>query len=217
VVPLTTTLAVNCCVAPTCSVAVSGVIDTETTGGGVLVTVIVAVAFFVISATLVAVTVYVPAVLGAVNNPVAPMVPPDAAQLTPVLLVPVTLVANCTVAPVCTLARVGDIEIETLVGATTVTVAEADLLASAALVALTVKVPGELGAVNSPDELMLPPLAVQVTAVFIVPLTEAVNCCVVPDCSVTDAGLMATPTMLLTVTTAVAERVGSATLVAVTL
>lgn len=59
------TVAVNCCVAPTCTEAVAGEMATETTGGGA-VTVTLAEADFVESATLVAVTVYVPALFGAV-------------------------------------------------------------------------------------------------------------------------------------------------------
>ena len=59
------TLAVNCCVAAVCSDAVVGLIVTETGGGGA-VTVTVAEEDLVVSATLVAVTVYVPAALGAV-------------------------------------------------------------------------------------------------------------------------------------------------------
>ncbi len=39
--------------------------------------------------------------------PVAETVPPDADQLTPVLLLPVTLAVNCCVPPACMLADVG--------------------------------------------------------------------------------------------------------------
>ena len=41
-----------------------------------------------------------------------------------------------------------------------------------------------VGAVNSPVLLMLPLVAVQVTPVFVVPVTIAVNCCVPPDITV---------------------------------
>ena len=57
-------------------------------------------------------------------------------QVTAVLLVPVTVAENCCVPPVRSEADVGDTEIAT--GAATVTVAEADLVVSAALVAVTV-------------------------------------------------------------------------------
>ena len=58
---LPVTVAVNCCVPPVCSDAEFGLMLTATR-----VTVIVADADFVLSATLVAVTVNVPAVVGAV-------------------------------------------------------------------------------------------------------------------------------------------------------
>ena len=62
------------------------------------------------------------------------------------------------------------------VGEVTVTVVEALLLASALLVAVTVTVPAEDGAVNSPLVLMLPAEAVQVTEVFVVvPWTVSLN------------------------------------------
>jgi hypothetical protein len=75
------------------------------------------------------------------------------------------------------------------------------------------------GAVYRPFEEMLPPEADQVTAVFVVPVTVAVNCCVVPDWIDGDLGLM--PTAIAgvpaeTVTAAEADLVESATLVAVT-
>jgi len=62
---LPVTVAVNCCVPLVCTLAEPGVIVIDTTGG-VTVAVIVAEAFFVVSAALVAVTVNVPAVAGAV-------------------------------------------------------------------------------------------------------------------------------------------------------
>ena len=62
--------------------------------------------------------------------------PAVADQVTAVLLVPVTVAENCSVLPVRSDADVGESEIAT--GAATVTVAEADLVLSAALVAVTV-------------------------------------------------------------------------------
>ena len=50
---------------------------------------------FVGSALLTALIVYVPAVAGAVYLPVDVMVPAEADQITPVLVVPVTLARNC--------------------------------------------------------------------------------------------------------------------------
>ena len=58
----------------------------------------------------------------------------------------------------------------------TVTTAEADLVESAALVAVTVYVPAEDGAVYNPPLVTVPPEAVQVTAVLVVPLIVAANC-----------------------------------------
>lgn len=74
-----------------------------------------------------------------------------------------------------------------LAGGTIATVAVADLVGSAALVAVMVTVAGEgavAGAAKSPLEEMVPQVAplqpdpetVQVTAVFDVPVTEAINC-----------------------------------------
>jgi hypothetical protein len=56
-----------------------------------------------------------------------------------------------------------------------VTVADAALVGSAWLVAITVSAPPVAGAVYRPDELMLPKPAVQVTAVLVLPLTDALN------------------------------------------
>jgi hypothetical protein len=72
------------------------------------------------------------------------MMPPVADQVTAVLLVPVTVAVNCWVPAVRREAELGVMLTETNV---TVTVAEADLLLSATLVALTVKLPAVPGAV----------------------------------------------------------------------
>jgi hypothetical protein len=55
----------------------------------------------------------------------------------------------------------------------TVTVAEADLVVSATLVAVTVAEPAAAGAVNRPAGVIVPDEAVQVTAVFVAPCTFA--------------------------------------------
>jgi hypothetical protein len=65
------------------------------------------------------------------------MVPLVADQFTAVLLLPLTLAVNCWVPPVSIEAEVGEMVTATT-GAVTVTVAEADLVESAALVAFTV-------------------------------------------------------------------------------
>ena len=75
-------------------------------------------------------------------------VPPVADQVTAVLLLPVTVAVNCCVPPVCSDADVGlMLTAITGGGAVTVTVAEADFVLSATLVAVTVRVPAVLGAV----------------------------------------------------------------------
>jgi hypothetical protein len=67
-------------------------------------------------------------------------------------------------------------EIDTpLVLAVTVTAAVADFDESAALVAVTVKTPAVEPAVNKPAAEILPPVAVQVTAVLLLPVTDEVN------------------------------------------
>jgi len=114
---------------------------------GRAVTVTVADADFVVSATLVAFTVKDPALPGAVKSPELDTVPPVAVQVTAVLLVPVTVAVNCCVAPVRIEVEVGLMETETEGAAVTVMVAEADFVLSAALVAVMVKVPAEAGAV----------------------------------------------------------------------
>jgi len=153
-----------------------------------------------------------------VNNPLEEMVPPLADHVTPVLLVPVTEAVNCCAPPSESETESGKMEIETDTGTVTVIVADADFVGSAALVAVTVNVPAALGAVYSPLDEMLPPLADQATAVLLVPVTEAVNCCVAPVESATETGEMEieTGTGTLTATVAEADLVGSAALVAVT-
>ena len=61
-------------------------------------------------------------------------------------------------------------------GCDAITTAEADLVESAALVAVTVYVPAEAGAVYKPPPVTVPLVAVQVTAVLVVPLIVAANC-----------------------------------------
>ena len=100
------------------------------------------------SATLVAVIVYVPAVLGAVYSPAVVIAPPVVDHVIPVFDVPLTVAVNCCVAPVASVAVLGlMLTVTGGGGAVTVIVAEADLAVSAALVAVTVYVPAVLGAV----------------------------------------------------------------------
>ena len=65
----------------------------------------------------------------------------------------------------------------------------------------------------------MPPVAVQVTAVFELPVTVAVNCCVLLVCRLAELGLIVIDTtggVAVTVTAAEAALVVSAALVAVT-
>ena len=61
-------------------------------------------------------------------------------------------------------------------GAVTVTEDCADFVVSAALVAVTAKLPAVFPATNMPDEETVPPVALQFTAVFEEPVTVEVNC-----------------------------------------
>jgi len=83
---------------------------------------------------------------------------------------------------------------ETGPGAVIATDAEADMLASAALVAVTVKFPALFPATNKPVAEIVPPVAVQFTAVFDVPVTVAENCWDAPSSRGADVGEMATLT-----------------------
>ena len=97
----------------------------------------------------------------------------------------------------------------------------ADFVESAALVAVNVTVCAALigvGAVYSPEAEIVPVpagLIVQVTAVFVEPVTVDVNCCVCAANSDALAGVTVTVTGGFKVTVAVADLVVSATLVAV--
>jgi len=90
------TVAVNCCVWPTCNVVLVGEIVTLTTGAGWIV--IAADADLVVSATEVAFTVtFETAVEPAVYSPEVEIAPPVALHVTAVLDVPVTVAVNCCV------------------------------------------------------------------------------------------------------------------------
>jgi UDP-N-acetylmuramyl tripeptide synthase len=106
--------------------------------------------------------------------------------------------------------------------------AEPVLDGSAVLVAVTVTVDGDgtaEGAVYSPAPLTVPhaaelqpaPCTVHVTAVFEVPTTDALNCCVAPITTDVLAGVTVTTTTATMVTLADAVLLGSAILVATTL
>jgi len=197
------TVAVKFCVLLTLTVAAVGATFTPTGA----VTVIAVVELLVVSAIDVAFNVtaaglgtlagalYVTEVVVApVSVPhVAPLHPvPESDQVTPLAPVSFVKVAVkfCLPMPACTLAVVGESVIEITGAAVIVTVALSNFVLSAAEIALTVTVPPvgtAAGAVYRPDALIVPtvelpvvPLTCQVTAVFVVFVTVAVNCCVSP-------------------------------------
>ena len=80
-------------------------------------------------------------------------------------------------------------------GAEIATEAIADLVLSAALIAVTVKFPALFPATYNPVEEIVPPVALQVTAVFDEPVTLEENCCDAPSRSGADVGEMPTLTV----------------------
>jgi uncharacterized membrane protein len=224
------TVAVNCWAWPPLRLEVPGVTVTETgVAGGISVT--VADEDLVESAAEVAVTltvVWLEIEEGAVNIPVDEIPPIEGLsdQVTAVLLEPETVAVNCWAWLPLRLEVPGVTVTETgVAGGISVTVADEDLVESAAEVAVTLTVVWleiEEGAVNIPvDE--IPPidgLSDQVTAVLLEPETVAVNCWAwlplrleVPGVTVTETGVAGG----ISVTVTVADLVESAAEVAVTL
>lgn len=167
-VALPDTVALNCSVAPVVAVADAGEIVTDDTDGcdgggldGAAVTVTLAAPDLLVSATLVAVTVSVPAFAGAVYWPAAVIVPSAAFQVTALLVVePATLAVKGKVPPATEEAVAGDTVTEVTAGvdggldgglfvgaAVTVIVAWPTLVGSATLDAVTIDVPALAGAV----------------------------------------------------------------------
>jgi hypothetical protein len=142
----------------------------------------------------------VPVVPGAVYRPLLLTVPPVADHVTEVFELPLTVAVNCCVALGAIVAATGLIETDTG-GGVTVTVALANLVESAALVAFTVTEVLEVtvGAVNRPELDTVPAVAVHVTEVLEEPVTVAVNCLVAPEATVADVGLTETLTGVTTV------------------
>jgi len=140
-----------------------------------------------------------PAVTDAGSDAVAPLGTPERARATVCALPEVTAVEIelAPEAPPCRrlkLAGLAEIEKLFTVGLVTATAAEADLLVSATLVAVTTKLPALMGAVYIPPEETFPPLAFQVTDVLLVPLTLAENCWLLPNASDDELGNTATAT-----------------------
>jgi hypothetical protein len=193
-----TTVALNCCVCEAPSETLAGVSDTVTAGTSV----IPALADFVGSAALTAVTVTVCALemeAGALYKPVFVTVPISGLtdQLTPVLVVPPTVAVNCCAwdAPREMLAGLT----VTVTGGARATVPFADWVGSTTLWAVTVTVCAVrtlAGAVYRPVESIVPSVGVidQLTDTLLLPETCAANCWEPEGLSVTDVGLIATAT-----------------------
>jgi hypothetical protein len=146
---------------------------------------------------------------GATYNPLVetnptvwlPPATPFTSQVTAVLAAPFIVAVNCCVPKFATVAAPGD-TLTILMLAVTVTVADPDFVESACEAAITVTAAGVgtvAGALYSPLLEMLPfavpPFTLQVTAVFVVPLTVAVNCCVFAEATVAVGG--ATETLMV--------------------
>jgi hypothetical protein len=155
-----------------------------------------------------------------VYNPDCVMVPVpfETVHVTPVLVDPDTMAENCCCHVSGIATDIGEMLIETVCGADTLTVAEADIALFAALAAVTVYVPAPVGAVYNPLLVIVPPDADHVTAVLLVPEIMAVNCCCPPVWRLAVPGETEIEIWLGcdTVTTADADLVASALLVAVT-
>lgn len=193
-------------------------------GGATALMATFALAFLVLSAELVAVTVTVvfDVTDGAVNMPFPEIVPAEAAHVTDVLLEPCTVATNCCPAPDFTDAEAGETDTLTVgaVAGATLTTELAVLVLSAALVARTVTevVAETFGAVNMPLPEIVPAEADHVTDVLLEPCTVATNCCPAPDFTDADVGETDTLTSGVaagtTLTTELALFVLSAELVA---
>src|SRR5579883_654601 len=137
------------------------------------------------------------------------MVPPVAVQITAVFAAFVTVAPNCCVPFGKTIALAGEMLTPTDCAAVIVIAAEALLVGSSTLVAFAVKEPVVAPAVKRPAEVMVPPVAVQVTAALVAPVTVAANWRVVPAGTEADVGEMAIvitgPVETVTVVVAVAE------------
>ena len=209
------TAAVNCVDRPTWTLAAVGEIVTEIdVGEGRTVT--VAFPELAESTALCAVTVtgLGGTLDGAEYIPVGEIVPtaefppttPATFQFTALLVVPETAAVNCFDKPTCTLAVFGETVTETDVDdGRIVTVAESEFVELTALCAVTVTgAAGTLdGALYRPVADIVPtvefppttPPTSQITAVFLVPETVAVNCWDRPTCTLVLLGEIDTETL----------------------
>src|SRR4029077_1347571 len=116
-------------------------------------------------------------------------------QVTAVLGAPFTNAVNCCVPKFATVAALGTTLTEVDIPDVTITVAGEDFVESACEVAVTVTCAGfgtVARAVYSPALEMVPlagrPATLQVTPVFVVPATVALNCCVLPTATLATVG-----------------------------
>jgi hypothetical protein len=176
---------------------------TELTTGVVpgVVTLTVAVPVIVGSATLIAVTTSAPALAGAVYCPEEEIEPSTAFHVTLVFLVePWTTALNGSVPLVMeaavegeTVTEVTSLPVFFVVDDATATIAVADLVGSALLVAVILPPPLDIGAVKTPLDVMVPIVVDQVTESFAVtPWIEALNCTLAPAAGAMKAGVTTT-------------------------
>ncbi len=192
-------VAVNCTVAPTFTVAVPGLTDTDVTGAAVAVTVIAAVP---LCPSLVAVIVAVPAVTP-VTSPVPDTVATPGALLAHVTVRPVSTFAaasfvvavNCTVCPTTTAAGVG----VTVTDATGVVTVIAAVPVFPSLVAVIVAVPAA-APVTRPAAFTVATVVLLLVHVTVRPVSTfpaasfvvAVSCTVAPTATAAGAGVTVT-------------------------
>ena len=122
-------------------------------------------------------------------------------HVTAVLATPFTVAINCCVMKTATVVGFG--VTVTAICCATVTIAEPESDAFAEETAVTVTVAGlgiVLGAVYNPVDVIVPaaalppgaPFTCQITAVFVVPVTVAMNCVLAPGLTVAVAGVTVT-------------------------
>jgi hypothetical protein len=132
-----------------------------------------------------------------------PPVTPFTCQVTAVLGTPFTVAVNCCVVKMATLTGLGVTTTLTAVCCPIVTEAEPESAAFAAETAVTVTVAGlgiVPGALYNPFVLIVPtvalppvaPFTCQVTAVFVLPVTAAMNCLLALGLTVAEAGVTVT-------------------------
>ena len=186
--PVPATIAVHCEV---CAVVIelgAAATVTEVTVNGALATAMVAEPEMFVYPDCVEVATQLPVpVPDGVKRPDCVIEPPVAVQVTALLYapVPVTVATHCEVCPVLIEAGAAATVILVTVGAVFVTVMAADpeMFVNPACVEFAVQLPVPMPeGVNTPDCVMVPPVAVHITALLYppVPATVATHCAVCP-------------------------------------